>query len=69
MSVPNDHQASHSEAEDAWTYDGSDFVLIAEGKPPPRIELAKERLLICRPLPGIDADHNGRLWRGVCGSQ
>jgi len=27
---------------------GSDFVLIAEGKPPPRIELAKERMLICR---------------------
>jgi hypothetical protein len=22
-----------------WTHNGSDFVLIAEGKPPPRIEL------------------------------
>ena len=48
MSVQNDHQVSHSQAENAWTDNGSDFVLIAEGKPPPRIELAKERMLICR---------------------
>ena len=48
MSVDNDHQASHSQAEDAWSGYGSDFVLIAEGKPPPRIELARERMLICR---------------------
>ena len=47
MSVQNDHQVSHSQAENAWTDNGSDFVLIAEGKPPPRIELAKERMLIC----------------------
>ena len=32
---------------------GSDFVLIAEGKPPPRIELARERLLICRLYLGL----------------
>ena len=48
MSVQNDHEVSQSQAEDAWTDYGSDFVLIAEGKPPPRIELARERLLICR---------------------
>ena len=53
MSVQNDHQASHSQAEDAWTDYGSDFVLIAEGKPPPRIELARERLLICRLYLGL----------------
>jgi hypothetical protein len=46
MSVKNDHELSHSQAEDAWTDYGSDFVLIAEGKPPPRIELARERMLI-----------------------
>jgi hypothetical protein len=48
MSAQDDHQPSHTQSEDAWTNDGSDFVLIAEGKPPPRIELARERLLICR---------------------
>ena len=53
MSVKNDHELSHSQAEDAWTDYGSDFVLIAEGKPPPRIELAKERMLICRLYLGL----------------
>jgi hypothetical protein len=40
MSVQNDQQVSHSQSEDAWTDSGSDFVLVEEGKPPPRIELA-----------------------------
>jgi hypothetical protein len=53
MSVQNDQQVSHSQAEDAWTDYGSDFVLIAEGKPPPRIELARERMLICRLYLGL----------------
>jgi DNA-binding MarR family transcriptional regulator len=53
MSVEKDHQASHSQAEDAWSGYGSDFVLIAEGKPPPRIELARERMLICRLYLGL----------------
>ena len=53
MSVQNDQQLPHSQAEDAWTNYGSDFVLIAEGKPPPRIELARERLLICRLYLGL----------------
>src|ERR1700722_8693398 len=53
MSIQNDHEVSHSRAEDAWTDYGSDFVLIAEGKPPPRIELARERLLICRLYLGL----------------
>ena len=53
MSVQNDHEVSHSQAEDAWTDYGSEFVLIAEGKPPPRIELARERLLICRLYLGL----------------
>src|SRR5262249_4994857 len=33
--------------------DGADFVLIAEGKPPPRIALARERMLICRLYIGL----------------
>jgi hypothetical protein len=53
MSVQNDHQVSHSQAENAWTDYGSDFVLIEESKPPPRIELARERLLICRLYLGL----------------
>ena len=48
MSVQNDHQVSHSQRDDAWAEHGPDFVLIAEGKPPPRIELARERLLTRR---------------------
>jgi DNA-binding MarR family transcriptional regulator len=53
MSAQDDHQPSRSQSEDAWTDYGSEFVLIAEGKPPPRIELAKERLLICRLYLGL----------------
>jgi DNA-binding MarR family transcriptional regulator len=49
MAVQNDQ----SPAEDAWADHGSDFVLITEGKPPPRIELAKERMLICRLYLGL----------------
>ena len=37
----------------AWAYHGSDFVLIAENKPPSRIELARERMLICRLYLGL----------------
>jgi hypothetical protein len=52
MLIQNDHQVSHSQAEDAWMDHGS-FVMITEGKPPPRIELAKERMLICRLYLGL----------------
>ena len=65
MSAQDDHQLSRSQSEDAWTDYGSDFVLIAEGKPPPRIELARERLLICRLYLGFANNHR-RLRRGVC---
>jgi predicted transcriptional regulator len=37
----------------AWDYQYSDFVLIAQGKPPSRIELARERMLICRLYLGL----------------
>jgi hypothetical protein len=52
MSVQNNHEVSQSQAED-WTDYGSNFVLKAEGKPPPRIELARERMLICRLYLGL----------------
>src|SRR5215467_30462 len=58
MSVPSENQASWPQAEahsDAgvWADHGSDFVLISEGRPPSRIELARERLLICRLYLGL----------------
>jgi len=53
MSVQNNHQVSRSQAEDPWSDQGSEFVLVAQGKPPPRIELAKERMLICRLYLGL----------------
>jgi IclR-like helix-turn-helix domain-containing protein len=56
MSVPSDIQTSQAEAHDdahLWADHGSDFVSIAEGKPPSRIELARERMLICRLYLGL----------------
>jgi DNA-binding MarR family transcriptional regulator len=58
MSVQRDQQASCSQDEawneaSTWAAQGSDFVLIAEGKPPPRIEFARERMLICRLYLGL----------------
>jgi hypothetical protein len=62
MSVPSHNQEcwpqaeTHHEAEthhDVWADHGSDFVLIAEGRPPSRIELARERMLISRLYLGL----------------
>ena len=58
MSVQNDKQAlwsqdeTHSE-EHAFQDQGWDFVLIEQGKPPSRIELARERMLISRLYLGL----------------
>src|SRR5215469_3285674 len=58
MSVQNDKQAlwsqdeTHSE-EHAFQDQGSDFVLIEEGKAPSRIDLARERMLISRLYLGL----------------
>ena len=56
MSVQQDHRLSQSEARSDphdWNEQRSDFVLIADGKPPSRIELARERMLICRLYLGL----------------
>ena len=58
MSVQDDNQVSWSpneahNAAHAWEDQSSDFVLVAEGKPPPRIALARERMLICRLYLGL----------------
>ena len=58
MPVQNDNQAlwpqdeAHSEAH-PFVDHGSDFVLIEEGRPPSRIELARERMLISRLYVGL----------------
>ena len=57
MSVQNDkalwpQDETHS-GENAFHDQGSDFVLIQEGKPPSRIELARERMLISRLYLGL----------------
>ena len=58
MAIQNEGQASRAQHEarngaHASADHGSDFVLIAEGKPPPRIALARERMLICRLYVGL----------------
>jgi hypothetical protein len=58
MSIQNDHRASQAQREEhIQTHrscnQGSDFVLIEEGKPPSRIELARQRMLMCRLYLGL----------------
>ena len=44
------HNAKHAEV---WREPGSDFVLVDEILPSPRIELARERMLMCRMYLGL----------------
>ena len=37
----------------AWHEPGSDFILVEDFHPPPRIELARERMLMCRLYMGL----------------
>src|SRR5215472_9775919 len=55
MPVQNDVQAPGVQHEpiDDWVDHGSDFVLVAEGKPPSRIALGHERRLISRLYIGL----------------
>jgi DNA-binding MarR family transcriptional regulator len=55
MSIQNEGQASQPQHDGAHASadNSSDFVLIAEGKPPSRIALARERMLICRLYVGL----------------
>lgn len=54
MPIQKEAQASgpQHEAPD-WVDHGSNFILIDEGKPPPRIALARERMLISRLYIGL----------------
>lgn len=49
---PNSQNAKHAEVH-IWHEPGSDFVLVDERQPPPRIELARERMLMCRLYMGL----------------
>jgi DNA-binding MarR family transcriptional regulator len=58
MAIHNNHRASQPQGEEqveehAWRALGSDFVLLHETRPPPRIELARERMLMCRLYLGL----------------
>jgi DNA-binding MarR family transcriptional regulator len=57
MSIHKQASAPQHEARDwvdhDWVDHGSDFILIAEGKPPARIALARERMLVCRLYVGL----------------
>jgi hypothetical protein len=58
VTTHKDHPASQAPggnqvAADAWRSLGSDFVLIQDVRPPPRIELARERMLLCRLYLGL----------------
>jgi DNA-binding MarR family transcriptional regulator len=48
MSIENEDQPRREAHDDVRTDFGADFVLIAEGKPPSRIALARDRMLIRR---------------------
>lgn len=54
MTIQKESQASPPQNDDlAWVDHGSDFLLVPESKPPPRIALARERMLICRLYVGL----------------
>ena len=52
MDVHKHHGAKQTGGHRAGT-SGSDFVLVEDFQPPPRIELARERLLMCRLYLGL----------------
>ena len=56
MQIHKNHRGRQSESHAGshdWQGPGSDFVLVEERQPPPRIELARERMLMCRLYIGL----------------
>src|SRR6516162_27340 len=47
------NQSKSIEPEETWESTGPDFVLLGEIRPPQRIELARERMLLCRLYLGL----------------
>src|SRR5262245_617508 len=53
MQVHKNHHSEPHAGSHAWQGSGSDFVLVEERQPPPRIEMARERMLMCRLYIGL----------------
>lgn len=58
MAIRTDHRASEAPSDEhveahAWPDLGSEFVMIEDVRPPPRIKLARERMLMCRMYLGL----------------
>jgi DNA-binding HxlR family transcriptional regulator len=58
MAIRTDHRDSEAPSGEhveghAWPDLGSEFVLIQDVRPPPRIKLARERMLMCRMYLGL----------------
>jgi DNA-binding MarR family transcriptional regulator len=54
MSVPSEWSKTEARNDaDPWAAHGSDFVLISQARPPSRIELARERMLVSRLYLGL----------------
>src|SRR5690242_17692497 len=54
MSVPSEWSKTEARNDaDPWAAHGSDFVLISQARPPSRIELARERILVSRLYLGL----------------
>ena len=58
MAIHVDHRAPQASRDEdveaqAWRDLGSEFVLIQDVRPPPRIKLARERMLMCRLYLGL----------------
>ena len=51
-----------------WQDQNTDLFLVEEGRPPSRIERARERMLVSRLYLGRNTQHLRRLWRRVCGA-
>ena len=53
MEIHKRHQAQGTEPAEAAVFHEPDFVLVQDHRPPPRIELARERMLMCRLYLGL----------------
>src|SRR6516162_10259132 len=55
MEIQKGHHAAREPQHEAygWHEPGSDFILVEDFHPPPRIELARERMLMCRLYLGL----------------
>src|SRR5262252_1194922 len=51
--VSERNQSKSIEPEEAWEHSETDFVLLADIRPPQRIEFARERMLLCRLYLGL----------------